>query len=101
MPYKGDDWQPTRGEGAAPLLDGRYGEENDDRVSELVDFENGVRKFWADRLTAYAEEWLYGDEREGAELAASLLDPYSGLGAEFGRTLAAGPPGAVTFVPEK
>jgi hypothetical protein len=104
MPYKGEDFQWTRDEAAADITQGRYGEENDDKIAELVNFENGVRKLWADRLRETAEVCPQ-DERAGMLRAADLLDPYTTKhpvkAAGYVRTrLDDRPEGAVWFGPE-
>jgi hypothetical protein len=75
-PWKGNDFQHDRGEAIAAMTSGLYGTEHDERMDEIVDVENGARKFWADRLRERAEEGPH-DERAGMLRAASLLDPYT------------------------
>jgi hypothetical protein len=103
MPFKGEDFQWTRGEAAADATSGRYGEEHDDRITELVNFENGSRKFWSDKLREMAKAEGVGMEASGLYAAARLLDPYRRYGAAegFGRTEATGDAGALWFAPEK
>jgi len=109
MPFKGNDFQHTRTEGYNALLGGRYGEEHDDRLGELVDVENGVRKYWADQLRAQHERDHHmgmpckPEYRCGARELLDLLDPYSGkdgADGEFARTALTGEDGYKWITPD-
>lgn len=76
MPWKGNDFQYDRDEAYAESTAGRYGDEHDQRMTELVNLENGVRKHFADKFAELAEQCPQ-DERAGFLRAARLLDPYS------------------------
>lgn len=76
MPFKGNDFQHTRGEGYAAITDGIYGQDYDEKLDAIVDVENGARKYWADQLREKAET-VPQDERAGLLRAADLLDPYT------------------------
>lgn len=103
MPFKGNDFQHTRHEGYVAVLTGRYGHEYDDKLDELVDVENGVRKYWADQLRQFAQG-LQGDERTGMMAAVAFLDPYSGQDGpedQFARTtMTDDPEGAKWITPD-
>lgn len=92
MPFKGNDFQYTRGEAYASLTSDDYGHEHDEKLDDLVNLENGVRKYWADQLLAYVKSnsgEFTAEEIDGVMRAAKLVDPYSGKdGAEgqFART---------------
>jgi hypothetical protein len=102
MPFTGNDFQYDRGEAYAELTSGRYGEEHDQRMAEGVDLENGVRKYWADRLRKFAED---ADPEVRKHVAAyfDLLDPYSGRDGDNGQfartTLDDRPEGAKWITP--
>jgi hypothetical protein len=106
MPWgKGEEFNWTRDEAQADILQGRYGEENDDRVCELANFENGSRKFWADKLRALVDADPADRPRWAAAMreAAALLDPYDEKGSAqgFGRTEPVGSAGLLYLGPER
>lgn len=88
MPFKGNDFQYTRGEAYAALIHDKYGYEHDEALAPLVDLENGVRKYWADQLRVLAKVTADLTEAKAIWHAAQLLDPYSGedLDGSFART---------------
>lgn len=84
MPFKDGDFQYTRDEAYANVTTGKYGEEHDDAMAELVNVENGVRKHWADRLREFVNAAYSEDNSTALALRSvmlevvSRLDPYSG-----------------------
>lgn len=77
MPWKNGEFQWDREEAYADQLQGRYGHEHDERLADLVNLENGIRKYWADKLRAFvdsAEGTAY--DATGIITAADFLDPY-------------------------
>lgn len=76
MPWKNGKFQWTRDEALADATSGRYGSEHDDRVADMVAFENGVRVFYAEKFRAVAGASLDATERHTYHDAANLLDPY-------------------------
>jgi hypothetical protein len=87
MPFKGNDFQHTRSEAYAALTYDKYGQEHDEAVGNLVNVENGVRKYWADQLRALSIPTTLDLDTVAA--IAGLLDPYSGDDGgnnEFART---------------
>lgn len=103
MPFKGDDFQYTRDEGYVAITSGIYGYEHDEKVGELVDAENGVRKYWADQLRNLPIPTTL-DLGTVAALA-DLLDPYTGtdgVNGQFARTtLTDAPEGAKWITPNE
>lgn len=88
MPFKGNDFQFSRGETYAYLNSDYYGQEHDDKLGELVDLENGIRKYWADQLRKLAED-ADPEIRKYLTVYFDLLDPYNdriGDSGEFART---------------
>ncbi len=96
MPWKGNDFQWSRDEAYADLTQGQYGSEYAEAAGRLVNLENGVRKYFADKLRTYFAQ--YHDHSGGGECgacgalqAAELLDPYAEKdpadAAEFGLTV--------------
>lgn len=104
MPFKGNDFQHTRSEAYSALTHDKYGHEHDEAMDGLVDVENGVRKYWADRLQKLVED-APEYAQEGLRLAAAMLDPYSGqdgADGQFARTtLDDRPEGAKWVTPDE
>jgi hypothetical protein len=104
MPFKGNDFQPSRGEAYAAITSDYYGQEHDEKLDSLVDLENGTRKYWADQLRALAKVTSDLVEAQAIWRAAVLLDPYSSedLDGSFAQTtLTDAPEGAKWITPDE
>lgn len=103
MPFKGNDFQYTRSEAYSALTHDKYGHEHDEAMDGLVDVENGVRKYWADRLRTLPIPTTLDLDTVAA--IAALLDPYSGqdgADGQFARTtLDDRPEGAKWVTPDE
>lgn len=84
MPFRGEDFQSTRGEAYSELLAYVPDSERDVLVGDLADLENGIRQYWAMKLRQEVQSWTDVPTKSAVMHAAELLDPYNGKGGRAG-----------------